>query len=314
MGKLAFIYHPLFEKHNPGAGHPERPQRVTHIVNYLQLKGFWDKASHFTPPDAEAAQVELVHTETYRQFVEKHRGVEQGVLDGGDTIVNEYSVDAAFAAAGAAIQAVDLILNDHFDKVFAAVRPPGHHAEADQAMGFCLFNNVALAARYAQQCGLAKKALIIDWDVHHGNGTQHIFYYDDTVFYLSLHQYPFYPGTGRVDEIGSAKGRGYTMNIPLSAGADDTVYIRKLEEALEQIASRFEPDLVLISAGFDAHIDDPLGGMRVTDSGFYKMTEMAAHFAQKYSNGRVISLLEGGYNLDALALSVYRHVSCLLKH
>ncbi|HID39930.1 MAG TPA: histone deacetylase, partial [Calditrichaeota bacterium] len=148
----------------------------------------------------------------------------------------------------------------------------------------------------------------------HGNGTQHIFYEDVSVFYLSLHQYPFYPGTGRLDESGSGKGLGYTMNIPLSAGADDAVYIEKLEDALEQISKRFIPDLILISAGFDACLDDPLGGMRVTDSGFYKMTELVTRFAQHYCSGRIISLLEGGYNLEALALSVYRHLSCLLKH
>ena len=314
MGKLAFLYHPLFQQHNPGEGHPERPERVGRILEFLKEKGFWDHPVHFAPQDIDPYFLELVHSKEYIKFVENHRGVDYAVLDGGDTTVNEYSVDAAYKAAGAATLAVDLIFEEHFDKVFAAVRPPGHHAEKERAMGFCLFNNVAIAARYALQRKEVDKILIIDWDVHHGNGTQHIFYEDDKVFYLSLHQFPFYPGTGRADETGHGRGEDFTLNIPLSAGADDTIYVQKLEDALEQIAQRMTPDLILISAGFDAHVNDPLGGMQVTDSGFYKMTESTAHFAQKYCNGRVISFLEGGYNLDALASSVYRHLSCLLKH
>jgi len=314
MGKLAFIYHPFFKQHNPGEGHPEQPRRVERIMEFLKEKGFWDRPVHFTPEAIDSHFLEFVHSSEYIKLVESYRGADYAVLDGGDTTINEYSVDAAFTAAGAAALAVDLVFEEHFDKVFAAVRPPGHHAEKNRAMGFCLFNNVAVAARYALQRAEVKKILIIDWDVHHGNGTQHIFYEDDTVYYLSLHQFPFYPGTGRADERGRGPGEEYTLNIPLSAGADDATYVQKLENALELVAERMTPDLILISAGFDAHVDDPLGGMRVTDSGFYKMTELVSHFAQKFCNGRIISLLEGGYNLDALALSVYRHLSCLLKH
>ncbi len=181
-------------------------------------------------------------------------------------------------------------------------------------MGFCVFNNIAIAARYAIQQKYAQKILIVDWDVHHGNGTQHAFYDDDSVFYFSIHQYPLFPMTGLKSEIGEGKGRGFTRNIPLPYGRGDDEYIVLLEQSLEEIGQKFAPDLVLISAGFDAHKEDPLGGMQVTTAGFYKMTELVSRFANRFCQGRIISFLEGGYDLNALAESVYRHLLCLLKH
>lgn len=314
MGKLAYIYHPTYTLHDPGAGHPECPARLKSIQSFLEHNGFLNRVEQFQPEAADRTILGLVHLKSYLDLLDKNQGIDYAVLDAGDTIVNQYSVDAALLSAGAAVKAVDLVSLGGFDKAFAAVRPPGHHAEAGQAMGFCLINNIAVAAAYALHTKQYRRVLIIDWDVHHGNGTQHIFYDRNDVFYLSLHRYPFYPGTGKKDEIGTGDGQEYTMNIPLNSGMDDTVYINQLDSALVKIEKKFEPDLILISAGFDAHEMDPLGGMQVTDEGYYKMTELAARFAQKHCAGKIISLLEGGYNLSALASSVHQHLNCLLKH
>lgn len=314
MAHLAILYDPVFLKHDPGEGHVEAPRRLQSIMNYLQKNGFLNKVSVYSPQEATTEQLSLVHTPEYIQSILQLRGVEHYVVDRGDTVVTEQSVDAALRAAGAAVSAVDMIFTQQFDKIFAAVRPPGHHAEADRAMGFCIFNNIALAARYALQKENVQRVLIIDWDVHHGNGTQHIFYEDASVFYLSLHQFPFYPRSGSVEESGTGAGEGFTMNIPLPAGQTDDAYMHHLEQALAEIETRFKPDLVLLSAGFDAHQSDPLGGMRLSADGFYKLTELAARFAQRYANGRVISFLEGGYSYPGLAESVYEHLKCLIKH
>ena len=314
MGKLAYIYHPVFEKHNPGPGHPECPERLQSIQAYLKNKGFENRYTLFAPEPASEEIVELVHTKEYVESISNLSGVEHEVLDIGDTIVNEYSVEAAFRAAGAAEKAVDLIFNEGFDKVFCAVRPPGHHAEPNQAKGFCIFNNIAIAARVALKNKYAKKILIVDWDLHHGNGTQNTFYKDDAVFYFSMHQFPFYPGSGREDETGSGKGEGFTMNIPLISGRSEDEYIKNFEQALKKIEFVFQPDLVLISAGFDAHELDPIGGMLITSDGYYKLTEITVQFAQKHCGGRIISFLEGGYSFNGLSEGVYEHLKCLLKH
>ncbi len=314
MAKLAFLYDPVFTLHNPGPGHPERPQRVEAIYSFLKQKGFFRKVETISPKNADRTQLELVHESNYVNYILEQRGIDHLILDRGDTILNQHSVDAALKAAGAGIEAVDLIFNHGFDKAFACVRPPGHHAETDRAMGFCVFNNIAIAARYALQLPQVKRVLIIDWDVHHGNGTQHIFYRDPHVYYLSLHQSPFYPNTGRSDESGEGPGQGFTRNLPLPIGQTDRDYIYLMQQALEDIKSIFIPDLILISAGFDAHRDDPLSGMLLTENGYYKLTELVALFAHQHCNGRIISFLEGGYNLTALSKSVYQHLHCLLKH
>ena len=314
MANLAFITHPIYLKHDPGPSHPEQPERLAAITDAINKSHLKKKITTETPVKATPEQVATVHTLEYIQFVTEAIRTGRRILDFGDTVVSEDSLDAAYYACGAAIRAVDLLLEGAFQRVFCAVRPPGHHAEPDRALGFCIFNNAAVAARYALQCGLAERILIVDWDVHHGNGTQHIFEQDTTVFYYSLHRYPFYPGTGSQSEQGLAEGAGFTLNHPLPAGSDDRVYLDAFEQDLARIEKMFQPGLIIISNGYDSHRDDPLGGMRVTDAGFWKLTEMISQFAWRCCDGKIVSVLEGGYELDVLARCVPAHLDCLLKH
>jgi len=253
----------------------------------------------------------MIHDADYIAGLSRAFAAGVRVLDGGDTAVSRDSLTAAQYAAGAAVSAVRFIEKKQGNKVFCAVRPPGHHAERNRAMGFCIYNNIALAARFARKTGLAENVLILDWDVHHGNGTQHQFESDPNIFYYSIHQYPFYPGSGSETETGLGRGAGYTLNRPLAAGSDDQDYLQSFGRDLARIAGRFRADLVLISAGFDAHRDDPLAGMLLTENGFRSMTEMAIEYAEKFAGGRIISMLEGGYNLPALARCVLTHIRCL---
>ncbi len=314
MARLAIVYDALFEAHDPGPGHPESPQRLQRIMTTLQSRGMFNRATIVRPKSATSEQLSWIHSKKYIEFVLRHQGEEGVVLDSGDTRLSARSVDAALLAAGAAVTAVDLVFQQSFDKVFAAVRPPGHHARPEAAMGFCVFNSIALAAQYAKNTYDISKILIVDWDVHHGNGTQEIFYHSNTVFYLSLHQYPLFPMTGKREETGAGTGKGFTLNIPLPPGQTDTDYVRVLEQALTTVETRFQPELVLISAGFDAFHADSIAGMLLTEDGFYKLTELVARFARKHANGRIISFLEGGYHLQGLANSVNKHLQCLLKH
>lgn len=309
---LAFIYSPLFQEHVPGGGHLERPERLAAIETHLKESKIWDKLKHYSPSAADKKDLALVHTQQLIDYNLAQKGKTYFVLDGGDTVLSKKSIDAALHAVGSGILAVDLIFKQKkHSKIFAAVRPPGHHAEPNQSMGFCVFNNIAIAAAYAIEKKYIKKALIIDWDVHHGNGTQNIFYNRDDVYYFSIHQSPFYPGTGATNETGSGAGKGFTLNKPLAAGQNDEVYLMVLQESLETIGNTFQPDLVLISAGFDSHKDDLLGQMQVTESGFALMTDMVVNFAEKHCSGRIISMLEGGYNLSGLSASVNEHLRSL---
>lgn len=224
------------------------------------------------------------------------------MLDEGDTHAVRESFEAALLAAGAVNTAIDAVLQSKVGAAFCAVRPPGHHAERDRAMGFCLFNNVAIGARYAQRMHRIERVAILDWDVHHGNGTQHIFEADPTVFYISLHQYPFYPGTGAREERGVGEGEGFTLNIPLPAGTGEARYLEAFRNEIVPALQDFKPELLIISAGFDAHRDDPLANMMLTESSYGKMTEQVMGIAP------IVSVLEGGYNLDALARSAEAHI------
>jgi len=307
------VYDERYLLHETGPGHPERPERLTAILAGLEKAGMLERLVRLEPSPAATEWITLVHTGKYVERV--RRACEEGVgyLDSPDTPVSEKSYEVARLAVGGVLGAVDAVMAGRARNAFCAVRPPGHHALSDRAMGFCLFNNVAIGARYVQKKYKVSRVLIVDWDVHHGNGTQDAFYDDPTVMYFSVHRYPFYPGTGGKDETGRGEGRGYTINVPLPAGSGDEEYVRALEENLKPRALEFRPEFVFVSAGFDAHGDDPLGGMRVTAAGFERMSEVVKGIAEECCDGRLVSVLEGGYDLDALAECVAAHLAVLSR-
>ncbi len=310
---VALITHPDMLKHDTGPGHPERPDRLTAILNGLKEAGLSAQLLENTPEPADRKWIEAIHDPEYVEHVKRMCQNDHTTIDSSATPISGDSFRAARLAVGAGLLAADLIAQETVQRAFCPVRPPGHHAEKSRAMGFCLFNNIAILARYLQKKHSIVKILIVDWDVHHGNGTQHAFYNDNTVFYFSTHQFPHYPGTGAESERGSGPGEGFTRNIPLPAGSGNKVYIRAFEEILIPIAEKFQPEFVLISAGFDPHRDDPLADMMVTKEGFARLTAIVRNIADRFANGRIISLLEGGYNLTALRDSAAMHVQELMK-
>ncbi len=311
--RTGLIYHEIYLQHKTGAGHPERPQRLEAIITRLKEKGLSPQPTKPASSQEMLEWITAIHTPQYVERVRKSCQDGTKYMDSTDTPISPESYEVAVAAVGGVLSAIDLVMAGKIKNAFCAVRPPGHHALKDKAMGFCLFNNVAIAARYIQKKYGLPKVLIVDWDVHHGNGTQDAFYDDPSVLYFSTHQYPFYPGTGSKEEKGSGEGLGYTINVPLSVGCGDKEYIKVFEDILRPEAMKFDPDFVLISAGFDAHKDDPLGGMNVTASGFAEMTSIVKEIAEKCCKGRLVSVLEGGYDLNGLADSVEAHISVLQK-
>ncbi len=316
--KIGFVYNDKFLLHNTGLYHPERPDRLKSIIQALHSSNLWQKLQHLNFESANIETVQMVHGDTHINFVREtclkaQKFDNLQLLDSGDTPVCRDSFEIALLAAGGCTAAIDAVMTGVIKRVFCAVRPPGHHAESNTPMGFCLFNNAAIAANYAKKKYNLKRILILDWDVHHGNGTQEIFYDDDQVFYVSLHQYPFYPGTGAKDEIGIGKGEGYTLNCPMRAGSGEEEYLEAFEKYIVPAFNLFQPELFIISAGFDAHRNDPLANINLTEESFRKMTGYIVKYANKFSQGRIISILEGGYDLEALSNSVKVHIEELMS-
>jgi acetoin utilization deacetylase AcuC-like enzyme len=292
---LLFTTHPLFLDHDTGPGHPERPARLEAVLHGLRASGLDDALVRFEPQPAPLDAVERVHPGRYRVALEEFSLAGGGSLD-GDTVLGEYSYEAAMLAAGAGLEAVRLLESGLGDAAFCAVRPPGHHATPRRAMGFCLINNVAVVA--AELAARGQRVLVVDYDAHHGNGTQDAFYDDDRVVYVSMHEYPLYPGTGSLMETGEGRGSGATINVPVPSGTTGDVYRRAVDEVVAPMAAAFQPDWLLLSAGFDAHRRDPITGLGLASGDFADLT---ADLAALVPAGRRVVFLEGGYDLEALA-------------
>jgi acetoin utilization deacetylase AcuC-like enzyme len=308
---IHLIYDPAFLKHDTGA-HPENARRldaILHIVDHDEQVS--KKLLRDVPRPATDEDIVRCHHEELIRHIRMACERGEKYLD-SDTRISTDSYAVARLAAGAAITAVDLAMAQDGGRAFSVSRPPGHHATITTAMGFCLFNNAAIAARYAQAKYGVERVLIIDWDVHHGNGTQDIFWTDPSVFYFSTHQYPYYPGTGSKSERGAGKGEGFTLNIPLAAHTPARDHRRAFIDALHEIERKFHPDLSIVSAGFDSRFGDPLGGLMLEDSDFAEMTKEVLRIAEKHGAGRLVGLLEGGYNLELLGDSVRSHLAALI--
>ncbi len=311
--KTVLISDPIYQAHLTGAGHPECPARYRAISESLSELSL----ELLSPCDATAKDILLCHTKDYYQTViedvatASRLGMTEGTftLSTGDTQICPNSFQVALRAVGGVLTGVEAVMTGKAEKAFCLVRPPGHHACSNRGMGFCLFNNVAIGARVAQKRYHVEKVLIVDWDVHHGNGTQEIFEEDPSVFYFSTHQMPSYPFTGEAEESGSGKGKGTTLNYPIAAGQQSRNEVfRAFKEGLVPAMKTFQPDLVMISAGFDAHQLDPIGGFNLTDDDYVELTNFVKTIANQYAKGRIISILEGGYDLTAIASATYAHV------
>ncbi|MCP3142898.1 histone deacetylase family protein [Pyxidicoccus xibeiensis] len=307
MTATLLLTDPLFLQHDPGEGHPESPARLQRVLGVLASTPVQGTVMA-SPRSATREELASVHTPELLAYLGRLSGHEARIDP--DTKVSPDSVDAARLAAGASVQAVEAVMAGHARNAFALVRPPGHHAEPGRAMGFCLFNNVAVAAEAGRKLG-AERVLVLDWDVHHGNGTQAAFYGRRDVMYQSIHQYPYYPGTGAAPEVGVGAGEGYTLNVGLPGGNSDADYGMIFEELLLPVAEAYRPQLVLVSAGFDPHQHDPIGGMDLTERGFAAMCSAMKSLAERVCDGRLVLLLEGGYSLEGLSQSVHACVEVL---
>lgn len=311
MHKTVLLRNDIFLQHDPGYGHPESPDRLKVIYDILDDKGLTKK---FITPSFNAADnktISYIHNQETIKAAEKTSGKNYELLD-QDTITSSASYDAAKYAVGAVIKGIDMLCSGEADNCFALVRPPGHHAERDKSMGFCIFNNIAIGAKYAIKEKGIKKILIVDLDVHHGNGTQHSFYDTNKVLFISSHQYPFYPGTGSLDEVGSDLGKGYTLNIPMSSGMGDVDYAAIIKELIVPVARQYKPELILVSGGFDIHIQDPIGAMEVTAQGIGYMMRKLVLLAEELCDGKILVTLEGGYDLDGQVEGAFAIMSELL--
>ena len=309
MGKPVVVIDPAYLKHLPGDSHPERPERIQvllDLANALDREQF----TLLAPRAATRVDIERIHNPDHLRLVESTSTVNHYALD-GDTITSRDSFAVGVLAAGGFLTLLDSIAAKESPSGFALVRPPGHHALPDRAMGFCLFNTMAIGAAYLKHQYGVKKILIMDWDVHHGNGTQNSFYEDPSVLFISTHQYPFYPGTGAINEVGAGAGAGYTLNIPLPAGCSDREYMEVFQHVVVPAAEKFQPEWILVSAGFDPHRRDPLAGMNVTEEGFGSMAGALLAVAERFAEARIAFLLEGGYDLTGLRNSVATVLSAI---
>ena len=308
-----FVFDPKFLEHDTGSGHPERPERASAIISHLEQLPWMKDLRRFSPRPADLCWIRSIHSGAYVRRAKAACKSGLPYLDSMDVAISPQSYDVALLGAGAPLVLADAVIGGEIRNGFALVRPPGHHAENDGALGFCLFNNVAVLARYLQQQYGLDKIAIVDWDVHHGNGTQHTFEADPSVMYVSTHQYPFYPGTGAASERGEGRGKGSVVNCPMPAGASDFAYERAFTERIVPALEAFAPEVVLISAGFDAHRDDPLAEIELSSSAFAWMSRELIAIADRYAGGRIISVLEGGYNLSRIGECVAAHLDELRR-
>ena len=306
------IYDDIYLEHDTGM-HPESAERLRRTVGYLKKSNLWNKLTHIKPRAATTDEIAYIHSPAYIKSVESVAKEGGGYLD-PDTVLSSRSYEAALYAAGGVLTAIDKVMEasiPHSANAFCLVRPPGHHARPNHGMGFCLFNNVAIGARYLQKKHKLTRIAIIDWDLHHGNGTQEAFYNDETVLYISLHRYPYYPGSGSKSEAGDGKGKGFTLNFPMDYSADRPEYFAAFDKAMEKLAS-FKPEFILISAGFDTYKDDPLGGLGLEVEDYAHLTKQVRDVAEKTCHGKIVSALEGGYSLSGIPLCIETHLKALL--
>lgn len=302
-----------YQKHDTGFGHPEQPARIKAVLKALDQANLSDNFRKVDPRPCEDADVLRCHTAGYLASAKADVAAGATSLRTGDTTISAASLEVAKLAAGGVLAAVDEVLGGKAPNAFCVSRPPGHHATPDKGMGFCLFNHVAVAARYAQQKLKVGKVLIVDWDVHHGNGTQDVFYEDESVFFFSTHQSPWYPGTGARDETGKGKGLGTILNRPFPAGSGhDEIVAAAFGDDLCKAMTKYRPELVLVSAGFDSRLGDPLGQFRLTDDDFATLTQIVLDLAKEHAGGNVVSVLEGGYDLNGLGKAAAAHAKQLL--
>jgi acetoin utilization deacetylase AcuC-like enzyme len=316
MHRTGLVLDDRYQLHDTGQGHPERAERLAAIAKRLEQDGITSRTVRIPPKPADLESIAQIHDRRYIERVREACEHGERYIDTPDSAICTRSYEIALLAVGGLLELADAVATGRCANGFAAVRPPGHHAERNRSMGFCLFNNVAIAAKHLQQKHGYQKILIVDWDVHHCNGTQHSFDRDPTVFVCSLHQHPStcYPGTGWPHEIGEGRAKGTKMNLPMSPGLGDEAYRRAFQESFLPAARKFRPNFILISTGFDAHTRDPLAGMNLTIEGFNYMQRATLDLAAEQCGGRAVSTLEGGYNLQALAECVSSHVNIMIEY